>query len=46
MIASLVLLALLSLTARADHIITGSIERKHWPLDFSQMSVTLNNGEY
>ena len=46
MIASLVLLALLSLAVRADHIITGSIERQHWPLDFSQMSVTLNNGEY
>lgn len=49
MFATLVLLTLLSPLAsvvKADHVITGSIERQHWPLDFSQMSVTLNNGEY
>lgn len=28
------------------HLITGSIDRKSTTLDFSQVSVTLNNGEY
>lgn len=28
------------------HVITGTIDRKQTSLDFSQVSVTLNNGEY
>ena len=43
--ATFALISLLASFARS-HIITGTIEKKSSLIDFSQMSITLNNGEF